>query len=204
MSTLRVFLVDDHPVVRDGLTHLLQTAGFTVSGEADSAQAALAHPALSQSSLIVVDISLGEGDGVELIRQLCELGKKTLVYSMHEDASTIRHALRAGANGYVTKREAASSLAPAIAAIANGAQYLSLRAATALKEPSELDTLSGQQREIYCLLGQGYANEEIARQLGISVRTLESYCVRIIDKLALETTKALRQHAIRRIKPPPQ
>ena len=193
----RLFLVDDHPLVRAGLAHLLQASGFVVAGEAGSSAETLAHPALATKPLVIVDLSLGDETGVDLIKCLRLRGLSVLVYSMHEGAQVIRNALEAGAGGYVTKREAAQSLAEAIRAVGAGSRYLSPRAAAAIEEPTPLDGLSGQQRQLYRLLGQGCANEEIARQLNISVRTLESYCARMIDKLGLQGVKELRQQAIR-------
>ncbi len=192
-----VFLVDDHPMVRAGLAQLLQSSGFTVLGEAGSSNETLSHPALSKKPLVIIDLSLGEDSGIELIHRLCRLGIAVLVYSMHEGAQTIRHALEAGAGGYATKRDAAESLIEAVHAVRAGSRYLSPRAHAALQRASPVDAMSDRQREIYRLMGQGCPNEEIARQLGISVRTLESYCVRIMDKLGVPGTKELRQLAIR-------
>ena len=192
-----VFLVDDHPMVRAGLAQLLQSSGFTVTGEAGSGPETLAHPALSERPLVIVDLSLGEDSGIELIRRLCRLGIAVLVYSMHEGAQTIRHALEAGAGGYATKRDAAESLIEAVHTVHAGSRYLSPRAHAALQTASPVDAMSDRQREIYRLMGRGCPNEEIARHLGISVRTLESYCVRIMDKLGVQGTKELRQLAIR-------
>ena len=115
---------------------------------------------------------------------------------MHEGPNAIRRALDAGAGGYVTKREAAESLVAAIRAVLAGSCYLSPRAEAALRELTPLAGLSGQQQQIYRLLGQGASNEDIARQLGISVRTLESYGVRIMDKLGVQGIKELRRRAI--------
>jgi DNA-binding NarL/FixJ family response regulator len=196
-GTPPLFLVDDHPSVRAGLAHLLQAAGFTVAGEAETGSETLSHPALATQPLVVVDLALGEESGVDLIKRLCLRGVPVLVYSMHESAHMIRRAFDAGAGGYVTKREAAHSLVEAIRAVCAGSRYLSPRAAAAFHEPTPLDSLSGQQRQIYRLLGQGFSNEEISRRLDISIRTLESYCARIMDKLGVQGTKELRQHAIR-------
>ena len=193
----RIFLVDDHPLVRAALAQLLAGAGFVPDGQAGTPAEALAHPALAASHLAVVDLALGEESGLDLIRKLRARGLAVLVYSMHEGPHAIRRALDAGAGGYVTKREAAESLAAAIRAVLAGARYLSPRAEAALQELTPLDGLSGQQQQIYRLLGQGAANEDIARQLGISVRTLESYCVRIMDKLGMQGVKELRRRAIR-------
>jgi DNA-binding NarL/FixJ family response regulator len=192
-----VFLVDDHPMVRAGLAQLLQSSGFTVLGEAGSGPETLAHPALSERPLVIVDLSLGEDSGIELIRRLCRLGIAVLVYSMHEGAQAIRHALEAGAGGYATKRDAAESLIDAVHTVHAGSRYLSPRAHAALQRASPVDAMSDRQREIFRLMGRGCSNEEIARHLGISVRTLESYCVRIMDKLGVQGTKELRQLAIR-------
>lgn len=193
----RLFLVDDHPLVRTALAQLLAGAGFDPAGQAGTSAEALAHPALAASHLAVVDLALGEEGGIDLIRKLRARGQAVLVYSMHEESHVIRRALEAGAGGYVTKREAAESLATAIRAVLAGARYLSPRAEAALQELTPVDGLSGQQQKIYRLLGQGAANEDIARQLGISVRTLESYCVRIMDKLGTQGIKELRRRAIR-------
>ena len=192
----RLFLVDDHPLVRAALAQLLAGAGFAPAGQAGTPAEALAHPALAASRLAVVDLALGEEGGIDLIRKLRARGMAVLVYSMHEESHVIRRALEAGAGGYVTKREAAESLATAIRAVLAGSCYLSPSAAAALQELTPLDGLSGQQQQIYRLLGQGAANEDIARQLGISVRTLESYCVRIMDKLGVQGVKELRRRAI--------
>jgi len=143
---------------------------------------------------------LGDESGIDLIKHLRLRGLLVLVYSMHEGPHMIRNALEAGAGGYVTKREAAHSLAEAIRAVSTGSRYLSPRAAAACHEANPLDGLSGQQRQLYRLLGQGCSNEEIARQLNISVRTLESYYVRVIDKLGVKGVKELRQQAIRDIR----
>ena len=193
----RLFLVDDHPLVRTALAQLLAGAGFDPAGQAGTSAEALAHPALAASHLAVVDLALGEEGGIDLIRKLRARGQAVLVYSMHEESHVIRRALEAGAGGYVTKREADESLATAIRAVLAGARYLSPRAEAALQELTPVDGLSGQQQQIYRLLGQGAANEDIARQLGISVRTLESYCVRIMDKLGTQGIKELRRRAIR-------
>ena len=193
----RIFLVDDHPLVRAALAQLLAGAGFKPDGQAGDSAEALAHPALAASQLVVVDLALGEKSGIDLIKNLRARGLAVLVYSMHEGSTMIRRALEAGASGYVTKREAAESLAVAIRAVLAGTRYLSPRAEAALRESSSLDVLSGQQQQIYRLLGQGTSNEDIARQLGISVRTLESYCARILDKLGVQGIKDLRRQAIR-------
>ncbi|NCD33975.1 MAG: response regulator transcription factor [Spartobacteria bacterium] len=192
-----IFLVDDHPLVRDGLVHLLSAAGYFVAGQAGGIREARSHPALTASDLVIVDLSLEKEDGLELLKQLRHSGQRMIVLSMHESSSIIRRALEAGAVGYVTKREAATSLIEAVETILQGGQYLSSRAEAALREQEPIDDLTGQQRRLYKLLGQGFSNEEIAHEMNISIRTIESYCVRIMNKLNLQSMKELRQQAIR-------
>lgn len=193
----RIFLTDDHPMVREGLANLLQGAGFEIAGATGGVGETLEHPALAESNLVIVDLALGEESGLELVKRLRAEGRAVLVYSMHERSDIIRQALDSGAGGYyVTKREASGSLIDAIHAVQSGKQFLSPRASKALARTSPVDTLTGQQRQIYRLMGQGLSNDEIARRLKISVRTLESYCVRIMDKLTIKGIKELRRQAI--------
>lgn len=192
-----VLLVDDHPMVRDGLVRLLETFGFTAAVQAGSCREALAHEGLNTCRLAVVDLSLGDEDGTEFVKHLRGQGIPVVVYSMHEGSNVIRRALDAGAGAYVTKREVSGSLLEAVEAVMAGARYLSPRAEAALSNVAPEDALSGQQQRIYRLLGSGLSNDAVARELGISVRTLESYCVRIMDKLGVQGVKALRQQAIR-------
>lgn len=191
-----VFLLDDHPLVRQGLEVMLQQSGFTVSGEADRVQATLEHPALASTEVVVLDLTLEEESGADLIPELLHRGIRVVVYSMHEDPAVVRRALAAGAAGYVTKREAAHSLPDAIRAVMAGASYVSARAAAALaKHPAGPD-LSPQQQELYDLLGQGFDAADIALRLQVSPRTVETYCARLMDKLGVNGMKELRRHAI--------
>jgi len=196
-SPPRIFLLDDHPMVLDGLSNLLRGAGLAISGQAENARTTLEHPGLEESALVLVDLALGEESGIELIKLLRRRGLAVLVYSMHESPQVIQQALDAGAVGYVTKREASGSLLEAIRTVLAGERYLSLRAEKALGMATPVDMLTGQQIRIFQLMGQGLSNDDIARQLGISVRTLESYAARIMDKLSLQSMKELRQQAIR-------
>ncbi len=180
-----IFLVDDHPMVREGLANVVRGAGLVVAGEAGSIRETLEHSALAESALVIVDLALGEESGLELIKRLRARDRAVLVYSMHERPEVIRKALEAGAGGYVTKREASGSLLEAIGAVMAGIRFLSPRAEKAIHRANPADALIGQQQEIYRLMGRGLSNDEVARQLGISVRTLESYGVRMMDKLGV-------------------
>lgn len=130
----RVFLVDDHPAVREGLRLLLRQAGIDVCGEAADAAGALGAVRDAAPDLVMVDLSLGEESGLPLLRALggAAPGVPLLVHSMHEDPFHVQQALAAGAAGYVTKREVASLLAHAIGELLEGRQYTSPRAAQAL------------------------------------------------------------------------
>ncbi len=193
---LTVFLVDDHPLVRQGLVVMLEQGGFTVGGEADSIQATLDHPGLASAQVVLLDISLEQASGVDLIPALCRLGLRVVVYTMHEEAAVVRRALAAGATGYVTKREAAESLAGAIRAVVTGKKFLSPRASAALAKEAADPDLSPQQQQLYDLLGQGCDTGEIASRLRVSPRTVETYSARLMDKLGVDGMKALRQRAI--------
>lgn len=191
-----VFLVDDHPMIRHGLTLVLEQAGFTICGEADAPQSTLAHPGLAAARVVILDLSLDQADGIDFIPALCERCLFVIVYSMHEEAAIIRRAFAAGAKGYITKREAALSLATAIETVLNGQTFISQRAAAAIANSPNDPELSEQQQEVYDLLGQGYDTDEIARRLTISPRTVETYCTRLMNKLTVEGMKELRRRAI--------
>lgn len=192
-----VLIVDDHPMVRVGIAKMLEGAGLRIAGEAGSLEEGLRHPQLDSSSVVIVDLALGDGNGLELIQAVCAKGGRVLVYSMHEDAGIIRRALVAGAFGYVTKREVFGSLLEGIEAVANGARFLSPRVHEALSDPAPLEALTGQQERIFEMMGCGMSNAAIAVELGISVRTLESYCVRMMNKFGFNSIKDLRGSAIR-------
>ncbi len=191
-----IMIVDDHPLVRDGLHQLLSAAGFNVVGQVEDADSLLTHPAFEKCDLFIVDLSLGEASGLELAGRLCRLERCVLVYSMHETSNIIRQALEAGVMGYVSKRETPTILLAAIECVFSGKIYHSPRVMEILSDADPTEELSDQQKQIFQLLGRGLANAAIAQELGISVRTLESYCVRIMNKLNVNGIKQLRQQAI--------
>lgn len=196
MMNKTILIVDDHPLVCDGLTQLLITAGFTVAGQAKDAPGALSHRAFKSCGLFIVDLSLGEHSALELIVRLHKMKYRVLVYSMHETSNVVRQAVDAGAMGYVTKRETPTILLEAIECIFAGKIYHSPRVSEILSDTDPTEELSDQQKQIFQLLGRGLSNTCIAQELDISVRTLESYCVRIMNKLNVSGIKKLRQKAI--------
>jgi DNA-binding NarL/FixJ family response regulator len=191
-----VFLLDDHPLVRQGLAVMLEQSGFKVAGEADSINETLNHPRLKSAQVLILDVSLEQASGVDLIPALCRRGIRVVVYSMHEDSTVVRRAVAAGASGYVTKRETARALIEAVRAVAAGGSYMSPRATAALAQHAAEPDLSRQQQELYDLLGQGCDAEEIANRLRVSRRTVETYCTRLMDKLGADGMKELRRRAI--------
>jgi DNA-binding NarL/FixJ family response regulator len=208
---IHVLLVDDHPAVREGLALLLARENIVVCAEAEGCAQALraadAAAATATVDLALVDLSLGTERGLDLIGDMEARGIPVLVYSMHEDGENVQHALAAGARGYVTKREMHRVLIDAIREVADGREFLGPRAAAALaaqlartgrraalREPSE------REREVYRLLGEGATTSEIASAMNVSVRTVESYCARLMEKLGVDGMRPLRRDAIRRVR----
>jgi DNA-binding NarL/FixJ family response regulator len=201
---VRIFLIDDHPAVRQGLKLLLSQESHIVCGEAGSRVETFDRIGQSGADMALLDLSLGEESGLDLIAGLRALGITVLVYSMHEDAGTIEKAFSAGANGYVTKREMSDILLAAIGDLRAGGRHVSPRAAQSLADrvlsPTKTDgttALSEREQQVLAMLGRGESSADIAVAFAISVRTVETYYARIIDKLNLDGMKELRRHAIR-------
>lgn len=220
----RIFLVDDHPAVLDGLSLLLAQDSHTVCAEAKTHAEALERMADSAADLALVDLALCGESGLELIPAFRACRIPVLVYSMHEDPGSLRRALEHGASGYVTKREPSSVLLGAVRAVLAGERFVSPRMAEAYDASAQAapavqprpeaqaptDTLapepppqalSERESQILELLSLGESNAEIAATLQVSVRTVETYCARMLVKLSLDGMKALRKHAIQMRKP---
>jgi DNA-binding NarL/FixJ family response regulator len=202
-KSARIFLVDDQAMVRQGLATVLAQAGFTICGQAGQIQEAMTAPALASAQLAILDLSVGEDSGLDLIRHLRARGLSSLVYSMHEDSNIVRNAFAAGALGYVSKREAASCLLEAVGCALAGRRYVSPRTGISLvSNPAEspttgpLSEFSERQQRVYELLGVGLGPNEIAKTLNISPRTVESYAARMIEKLDVSGMRELRRRAI--------
>jgi DNA-binding NarL/FixJ family response regulator len=200
----RILVVDDHPMTRHGVASLLQQQpGLKVSGEVDSARAALAAVRVEPPDLVVVDLSLGERSGLELIKDLHALHPEVpiLVFSMHYESLYAERALRAGARGYLMKSEGAAPLIAAVRAVLQGKVYLSeaMRdravhqfsrgAAQAPRDNASL--LSDRELEIFELIGQAQGTRQIARRLRVSVSTVETHRSHIKEKLGLSNSTEL-------------
>jgi DNA-binding NarL/FixJ family response regulator len=205
----KVFLVDDHPIVRQGLGLLInREPDLVVCGEAEDAPSALQVMLSAQPDLMVIDISLDGPDGLELLKtiRLKEPILPVLILSMHEESTYAERSLRAGANGYIMKQEATERVLVAIRRILDGKVYLSERLTNKMLEQfvhgagssknDPLMTLSDRELEVYRLIGAGHGTRQIADELHVSVKTVESYQAHIKEKLSLRNARELVQHAI--------
>jgi two-component system invasion response regulator UvrY len=195
-----VLLVDDHAVVREGYSRLLERHGdIVVIGEADDAATAHALFCSLDPQIVVMDISMPGTSGIEAMRRmlLYRPEARVLVFSMHEDAIFVRRALQAGAFGYVTKASAPNVLVQAIHAIANGKKYLSPEIAQKLAlgdfatDSEAAGSLSGREFEVLRLLTQGQSVREIAQSLGLNAKTIANHQSVIKQKLGVETAMQL-------------
>jgi DNA-binding NarL/FixJ family response regulator len=200
-----VLLVDDHAVVRAGYRTLLQDSAVEVVGEAADAKAACAQYVALRPDVVVMDLSLPGAGGFEAIRRILarDPEARILVFSIHEDVAFVEQALRAGAKGYITKNSAAEILVEAVCEVARGEMYLDRRLAQVLAlrqthgQMGVLSSLSVREFEIFCLLAEGLAPAEVARQLSLSQKTVANYGTQIKRKLNVHSTGELVHLAIR-------
>ncbi len=199
-ALIRLVIVDDHPLVRDGLRARLEAVPhFEVIGEAGSGAEALAL-AECTPELMLVDIGMKDMSGIRLTE---ELGRRhptvrVLILSMYDNAEYVAGAIRAGARGYVLKDASSQEIIAAIEAVAAGGTYYSAPLARALVEPPPVDNLTEREREVLIQLAQGLDNKTIARRLNISVRTIETHRLSLRRKLGIEGAVGLAKYAIKR------
>lgn len=206
----RIFLVDDHPLVREWLTALLnQQPDLSVCGEAESAPQAFEAITQSRPDIAIVDISLKNGSGIELIKNIRAAAPEVavIVLSMHDENLYAERALRAGARGYIMKRETAKKVVAAIRQVLEGKLYLSESLTTVFAQkfvggnpPASslpVTQLSDRELEVFQLLGQGYETRQIAESLHISMKTVQAFCARIKEKLQLASATELLREAVR-------
>jgi len=206
----KVFLVDDHPIVRQGLTLLInQERDLTVCGEAEEMHSALQSIESAKPDIVVLDISLNGPDGLDLLKHLRSRHPKlpVLMLSMHDESIYAERTLRAGANGYIMKQEATDKVLIALRRILSNEIYVSDRIANNMlrhyvrgdqgAQSSPVTELSDRELEIFRLIGQGHTTRQIANELHLSVKTVESYQAHIKEKLSLHSARELVQHAIR-------
>ena len=206
---IRVLVVDDHPLVRQGLEHLInQSTDLVTCGLAADADEALAMVEAACPNVAVVDLSLAGGSGLDLIG---ELGKKwpelpILVLSMLDETVYAERALRAGARGYIMKGEEIDEVLDAIRRVTAGKRYLSPRLRPQLASlasamtpgpMSPLDRLSDREFQVFELIGRGLATRDIAKTLGVGVKTVETWRYRIKEKLGVKAAHEMVHFAIR-------
>jgi len=205
----RVLLVDDHPIVRQGLALLIdREADLSVCGEADGAHSAFHAMETLRPDIVLLDISLNGPDGLEVLKEIrMKSGSlPVLILSMHDESIYAERAMRAGANGYIMKQEATEKVLIAIRRILQGDVYLSDRLTTTMLQQyvrggahtksSPLLNLTDRELEVFRLIGEGHGTRQIADELHLSVKTIESYQAHIKEKLALRNARELVQHAI--------
>lgn len=200
MNPIRILLVDDHPMVRDGLRARLSTVPrFEVVGEADDADSALRRLADCRPEVVIQDVGLKVGNGLDLIeRMLLEQAElKVLVFSMYDNAEYVQRALQVGARGYVLKDAPANEIVAAIEAVAAGGVYLSPAASRHLfHAQGARQALTAREAQILGALGRGESSKQIARELSLSVRTVEAHRQSIKRKLGLEGQAELIKYAV--------
>ena len=211
-SRLRVVLVDDHPLLRAGVRALLTgEPDIDVVGEADSARTGVELAAQTAPDLIVMDVSLPDANGAEATKEIKAFAPDLpiIALSVHEDVPMVRLLLDAGAAGYLLKRSASEELIRAVRVVANGGTYVDpsiagqlLRASRRSVPPAlgapAASPLSERESEVVRLLAQGLTIREIAAQLVLSPRTLETYRARALEKLQLKTRADLFRYAVHR------
>jgi len=205
-----VFLVDDHPLVREWLTNLInQQPDLMVCGEAESRPEAVQRISEFRPDAAIIDIALKGSSGLELIKDLTQLRPATavLVLSMHDESHYAERALRAGARGYIMKRDTTRNVIVALRRVLQGELYMGEAIATAMAAKlvgaqsaasvSPIEQLSDRELEVFQMLGPGRGTRQISEDLRISLKTVQAYCARIKEKLNLSSASELLREAVR-------
>lgn len=203
---IRVLIADDHAILRRGLQQILaETNDMLVAGEASTAAGVLHLVRQGQYDVLLLDISLPDQNGLEVLAQLhaSHPNIHVLILSMHPEQQYALRALKCGASGYLTKDNAPEELIIAIRQVVEGGQYISQSLAehlvSVIKAPSEVplhESLSDREYQVMQLLGVGKSTGEIAHQLALSPKTVSTYRHRILEKLALHSTGDIIRYAI--------
>ncbi|MCX5660014.1 MAG: response regulator transcription factor [Planctomycetota bacterium] len=206
----RIVLVDDHPIVRHGLAQVIaREPDMEVCGEASNAGEAIQLISACMPDLVVVDLTLQDGDGIELIKDIKARHEpiKMLVSSMHDETLYAERALRAGAAGYINKAASREQVTGAIRQVLRGKIYLSDSVSNRLLQrvvdrnddatQSPVEKLSDRELAVFDMIGQGLSTRQIAERLHLSVKTIETYREHIKSKLSLSKSSELVRHAVR-------
>ena len=206
-ETTRIFLVEDHPVMRLGLKMMLQERGYIICGEAASESEATTLLPGAQADIAIFDLSLNGETAFAMMTAMRYLLPDVymIVYSMHDSPLFVENALKIGVNAYVTKADPVETLIDAITGVLAGRQYIGPTLVKTLEErifnqsgyENSLKHLSEREMEVLTLLGRGFGNVEIAQQLSVTTRTVETYLARLREKLGLNNNRELIREAIR-------
>jgi DNA-binding NarL/FixJ family response regulator len=207
---IKILLVDDHPLVREWLTNLLnQQPDFQVCGETSTAPEGLQLVTTIKPDITIVDLTLADGSGLELIKSIkaSHPNAAVLVLSMHDEMLYAERALRAGASGYIMKSEATQKVIQAVRAVLEGHVYVSPKIASLLTQKLvsgkrrevtlPVAELSDRELEVFQLLGRGFSTRQISEHLHVGFKTVQSYSARIKEKLNLANINELMREAIR-------
>lgn len=203
----KIALIEDHKLLRDGLKLLLKQEDMTIVAEAGTAEEGIACVEKTRPDLVVLDLNLPDMDGILIIRTLRELSPQTkiLVLSAANDSFTINRAIHEGISGYLIKEESMEAFVQALRAISEGKAYLCPVAAAALTEQyrqprsEELKRpcLSPRESQVLDFIVRGYRNKEIAEQLGVGVKSIDTYRARIMEKTGSSSISELVQYALK-------
>lgn len=206
-ATIRVFIADDHAIVREGLKQILaEQRDIVVAGEAENGLDAVKLFRRAKPHVMLLDISLPDRNGIEVLKQIKDEKPElaVLMLSMHREDQYAIRALKAGAAGYLTKQSAPRELVQAIRQVAGGQKYVSAALAQALAnsvgsdhEAPVHDSLSDREFQTLTMIASGKTVSEIARELSLSVKTISEYRARLLSKMNLKTSAELTTYAIR-------
>ena len=209
MHKRKIFIVDDHPIMRQGLGQLINhEPDLEVVGEAEDAATALSGVMETKPDLVIIDISLPGKNGLELIKDIRAVQRQValLVHSMHDESLYVERVLRAGAQGYIMKHEGGKKVMDAIRKVLSGDIYVSTAMSAKILEifsnrrphtTEPVEALSDRQFEIFQMIGQGKATRSIAEELHVSVKTVDAHRANIKEKLGLRTGNELVRYAVR-------
>lgn len=208
-NKVRIVVVDDHPIVREHLGEMIRREGdLEVCGEAESRLEALDVIRATQPNLVIVDLTLKDSHGLELIKDIrvMDPGVSVLVVSMQEETLYAERSIRAGAQGYITKQEATRNILQAIRQVLNGGMYLSPAMAVRISASiigkakagslAGVESLTDRELQVFELLGSGLGTKEIAHSIHLDVKTIETYRARIKEKLNLRDASELVRRAV--------
>lgn len=205
-----IFIIDDHPLIRRGLQQLLEDeTSFSVCGESDNVADSLAAIKRCAPDLVILDISLPDGSGLDLLKRIHAIQPNLpiLISSMHDERLLAERALRAGAMGYISKQQAPEHLIEAVKRILKGGIYVSQMMTERMLlqsynhqnmdlKQSPIDTLTNRELEVFEQIGQGFSTVQIAENLNLSTKTIETHRAHIKQKLNLHSATDLTRHAL--------